>query len=84
MPYYKKAAFTGSDSGTRFKIEKATITEGEEEKNVLRVWIYPEPYCFEETDEELKTSKDFEFSEDGIEAACQYINEQIEERGEKQ
>ena len=51
--YLKKESFTGSYLGMRFKMTKAQVGEGEEEKTVLRVFHWPEPYGFEATAKEL-------------------------------
>ena len=64
----KKGGFSGSDDGMRFFM-KATSDEE------ITVWIYPEPYCFEETPEEQKTSKSFPYSDVGIDEAVEWLNE---------
>lgn len=52
--YLKKESYTGSYRGMRFKMMKAQVGEGEEERTVLRVIHWPEPYGFEATEEEKK------------------------------
>lgn len=68
LNFYKKSPFTGSEKGIRYKIEKS-----EEEK--LVAWIWPEPFAFNETEDALKTSRTFEFSENGLEEITSWINE---------
>ena len=55
--YLKKESYTGSYRGMRFKMMKAQVGEGEEERTVLRVIHWPEPYGFEATEEEKKVLK---------------------------
>lgn len=76
IPYYQKAAFTGSLGGMRFCIEKA----GEKDAPVLRVWIFPGPFCFAKTDDSQKESVTFDFTEDGLAQAADFLNSQYETR----
>lgn len=50
----EKESYTGSYRGMRFKMMKAQVGEGEEERTVLRVIHWPEPYGFEATEEEKR------------------------------
>ena len=68
----KKAGFTGSERGMRFFI-KAT------DENVLTVWIYPEPYSFDNTDDALKISKEFEYTQEGVDQIVNWLNEAREQ-----
>lgn len=74
--YLKKERFTGSYQGMRYKMEKAQIGEGEEAKTVLRVVQWPEPYSFDATKDEEKTSMDTSFDEEGIEKGIDWLNEE--------
>ena len=49
LNYIKKENLTGSYQGMRYVFMK-------EEENLV-VYIWPEPYCFEKTDDEKKTKK---------------------------
>ncbi|MCD8241244.1 MAG: hypothetical protein LUD73_02255 [Lachnospiraceae bacterium] len=69
LPFYKKEAFTGSDRGLRFWIGK---TEGNEEA-VLRAIVWPEPFALKHTPDEQKISRDFAFSEEGLDGAYAWI-----------
>lgn len=70
LPFYKKEAFTGSDRGVRFWIGKKEIPE---EKTVLQVIVWPEPYALKHTADEEKTDIEFPFSEEGLDLAYQWI-----------
>ena len=76
LPFYKKEAFTGSDRGLRFWIGKAEIPpedgDGERE-TVLRAVVWPEPFSLKHTADEKKRSRDFPFSEEGLDQAYEWI-----------
>jgi hypothetical protein len=72
LNFYKKEPFTGSYEGMRYRIEKKE-KDGE---SLLCATTYPYPFCFTATKEEDKTSADFPFSEDGMEEAVAWLNEQ--------
>lgn len=84
--YLKKESYTGSFKGMRFKMAKAEVEENEETRTVLRVTHWPEPYSFDATPEEKKTSRDVSFDEDGIQAGIRWLNEAYEKQyaGEKE
>ena len=63
----KKEPFSGSYHGMRYYLNTSDDT--------LNVWIYPEPWCFEQTPEEDKTYKDFSFTQEGLDDAITWINE---------
>ena len=69
--FYEKARFHGSCQGLHYRIEK--ITADEEKK--LKVTTWPGPYNFETTDDSLKQSALFEFSNEGLCDICAYLNE---------
>lgn len=76
VPYYNKAAFTGSYQGMHYKLEKIKGTD--DTADSLRATVWPGPFCFDATPEEQKESVSFEFSNDGITAACDWLNQQYE------
>lgn len=80
LSFYKKTHFTGSYRGMRYYITKAKESEAEDAKDILRAIVYPEPYNFENTPEEEKTQEDFPFTEDGLDAACNWLNIQYDNR----
>ncbi len=72
LNYLKKEPYTGSADGTRFKFEKLVLEEG---KELLRLWIWPEPLGFDKTGEEKKSFTDHTFDNEGINEAVAYIME---------
>lgn len=69
--FLKKENFTGSDTGMRYRMEKAQ----KDEETVLVVSAWPEPYCYDATPEEKKIRQEFSFNEEGIVAGVQWLNE---------
>ena len=82
LPFYKKEAFTGSDRGLRFWIGKTDTREegAEEEKLVLRVIIWPEPFALKHTPDEQKVTRDFPFSEEGLDEIYEWSGSRNEKR----
>lgn len=80
--FYKKKPFKGSDQGIRYMVVKeertvpATDAEAEETKTtqVLTAYLWPEPFCFEATDDAKKIHCDFPFSEEGLCSAVDWMN----------
>ena len=71
--YIKKEDMTGSMKGMRYMLRKESDINGED---VLGVTIWPGPYGFAKTPQELKQRKEFEFSPAGVEQAADWLNEQ--------
>ena len=63
----KKEPFSGSYHGMRYYLKKTD--EG------ISTFIYPEPWCFEQTPEESKTKKIFPFEQSGLDEAVAWIEE---------
>lgn len=82
LSFYKKTKFTGSFQGMRYCITAAKESDDENAADVLRAIVYPEPYSLEHTPAEDKTHADFPFAEEGLDAACRWLNEQYENRRE--
>ena len=78
--YLKKESYTGSYRGMRFKMMKAQVGEGDEERTVLRVIHWPEPYGFEATEEEKKVLMDTSFDEEGILEGIAWLNREYKEK----
>ena len=70
--YIKKEEYTASMDGMRYMLKKKE--NGEE--IMLQAAIWPEPYCYAKTQEEYKQRKEFPFSEEGVKAAADWLNEQ--------
>lgn len=78
MPFggLKKAGFSGSHKGMRFFVK--SLEEGK-----ITAYVYPEPNSFANTPDELKTSKEFEYSEAGIDDCIAWLNQMYEDDIEK-
>lgn len=78
-------AYYGSYRGMRYRIAREPLENvhftpvDKRGPGVLRVIIWPEPYCFEKTPEEKKVAKDFEFSQEGLNGIGAYLNEYYQE-----
>lgn len=71
LNYIKKEEYSASMAGMRFMLKN--IGDGK-----MEVIIWPEPYAYGKTPEELKIRKEFDLSVDGVEKARNYLNEQYE------
>ena len=69
--FYDKSWFHGSFQGMHYRIEKIT----EEETKKLRVTTWPGPYNFDHTDDALKVSAIFPFSNEGLNEITEYLNQ---------
>lgn len=70
--------FTGSYQGMRYRIVKQKETKDEEGRTIkeegLLVAIWPEPFAYEKTADELKITKLFPFSEEGKAQVLEWLN----------
>lgn len=73
--FYKLRPFKGSDKGVRYMLQKEEVSGEESTRTVLTAYIWPEPFCFEATPDEKKESRQFEFSEEGLCKAIEWLNE---------
>lgn len=82
LPFYQKEAFTGSDRGIRFWIGKSECAQEDtqEQTAVLRTILWPEPFALDATADEKKISRDFAFSEEGLDDAFEWIMGEGRER----
>ena len=74
----KKEAFTGSYQGMRYRMKKIDVpvsSESEDTVTRLSVFVWPQPFCFDKTEDDLKTEHLFDFSPDGITCAVDWLNE---------
>lgn len=83
QPYY------GSYCGMRFRLARDPMVnvygkskEVKEDGKLIAI-IWPGLKAFEYTDEEEKTSAEFPYTEEGKEAAIQWLNEQYEQQKER-
>ncbi len=89
LAFYNKEHFSGSDQerNLRFRVEKVTPSlpddapeDAEPEEPYFLGTIWPEPYSFEKTDEEKKITHREDFSEEGLCALVDWMNEHRFER----
>ncbi len=72
--FYKKEMFNGSCGKMRYRIAK----KEEEDKKNLQVTLWPGPYNYATTAEDLKITAQFEYSNQGLKDAVAYLNQQYE------
>lgn len=76
IPYggLKKEPFSGTHHGMRY------FFRGDDGKSstTFTVFIYPEPWCFEDTPEEEKEQKTFLLSDEGMDEAIAWLFERFE------
>lgn len=77
LGFLEKQNLTGSCKGMRYLLRK----QGEETAR-LGVMVWPQPYCSDAAPEELRQTAEFDFSEEGMEAAAQWLNERYEAQRE--
>ena len=89
LSFLKKTSYTGSKRKLRYKMakteieaetDKNTLGEGEEQpekKTVLRCYVWDGPFAFDNTPEEEIRIRDFDFNDAGIDAAIDYLNEEL-------
>lgn len=70
-----KRAFTGSKGNMRYRI----IQKEREEKKIFEAAVYPQPYCWEETEEGKKQKKEFSFCETGRMEMIEWLNQKLKE-----
>lgn len=72
--FVAKEEYIGSMDGMRYMIKMHKTDEGKE----TEVIIWPEPYAYAYTNEELKIRKTFPFTPEAMLDICDYLNEQYE------
>ncbi len=75
----KKEPFSGSHNGMRY------LFRGDDGKNstTFTVFIYPEPWCFEQTPEDQIEQENFPLSEEGMDLAIAWLFEKFEAEKER-
>ncbi len=68
----KKMPYSGSYHGMRYYL---TV-----EDNILKTYVYPEPFCFEKTPEEQKILKEIPYDDTAADAAVKWLEALYEER----
>ena len=81
VPYsgLKKEPFSGSHHGMLY------FMNGDDGKSstTFTVWVYPEPWCFEQTPDEEKESATFPLSDEGMDQAVAWLKERYETEKER-
>ena len=75
--YKYNSPFTGSHKGMRFRIVHPKKVEGQDD--LIHVDVYPGPYCFEKTPDELKEHTTYPFGVEGYEQIVPYLNKYYED-----
>lgn len=75
LNFVKKEKYAGSYKGMRFMVCMETV----DEEKKLRAYVWSEPFCFDATPDEEKLSSLFEFSEEGLSQAIDWMNSHYEE-----
>ena len=75
----KKEPFSGSHNGMRY------LFRGDDGKNstTFTVFIYPVPWCFEQTPEDQIEQENFPLSEEGMDLAIAWLLEKFEAEKER-
>lgn len=76
LNYIKKEEYTASMDGMRYMLKKKETEEGTK----LEAIIWPEPYCYAKTAEEKKQRALFEFTQEGVMQAADWLNVQYVEQ----
>ena len=79
LNFYRKEQFTGSYRGMRYLIKKDT----EDDADIFRAYYWPGPYNFASTDDSLKTSATFPFTEEGKQQVVDWLNARWTEEKER-
>ncbi len=86
MHYEYGEAYFGSHKGMRYRLAREPlenvkfVKEEDRKPATLMATVWPEPYSYGVTDKSLMTSEHFEVSQEGLEEAVKWINEQYESR----
>ncbi len=78
-------AFFGSYKGMRYRLAREPLehvffvpVEARDPNARLMATVWPEPYSYFDTDDDLKKSELFTIDEEGFEKAIQWINDQYD------
>ena len=74
LNYIRKEPQTGSFCGMRYMLRKGTSGE----QDCIDAFCWPEPFCFIKTPEEQKKLRQFPLTQEGLENAVNWLNEQYE------
>ncbi|MDO4489371.1 MAG: hypothetical protein Q4B67_09835 [Eubacteriales bacterium] len=71
LSFLKKSAYTGSKGNVRYRIEK----KEEEERKFLFLSVWTTPFAYDKTNAEDMETKEFDFSDKGIDEIVDFLNE---------
>ena len=76
VPYsgLKKEPFSASHNGMRYMMR----SDNGRDSTTFTVFVYPEPWCFEQTPEDQIESHTFDLSEEGLDLAITWLWERFE------
>ena len=77
LKHYVKGTYSGSFQGMRYFINSVAA---EDEKRMLSLCIWPEPYAFAAVSEDLKEYFRFDFTDDGLAALEEKLNAVYKEK----
>lgn len=86
MHYEYGEAFFGSYKGMRYRLAREPLENvkftplDKREPATLMATVWPEPNSYGATDKSLMTSEHFEVSQEGLEKAVEWFNQQYETR----
>ena len=81
-------AYFGSCAGVRYRIAREPLKNvhytpvDQRDPAVLLATVWPEPFAYGAADPVTMKSREFEFSAEGLTAAAQWLNEQVDDSGE--
>lgn len=75
IAYLKKAVFTGSHKEMHFMLRKQENDDGVK----IEVFAWPGPFIFSVTEDDKKICDSFEFSQEGLKSAVEWLNHRYEE-----
>lgn len=71
--YNRNASLKASYKGMRYQVEQAAGQKDGSSGKKLKAYVWPEPFCFEKTPDQYKQAMEFEYSEEGLDAAYKWI-----------
>ncbi len=79
LNYIKKEEYSGSMDGMRYMLKR----EKSGDEDVIRITIWPEPFGINKTPEGSKQFKEVPLTEEGVEMAADWLNEQYMQQEER-
>ncbi len=81
ISFLNELPFKGSYNGKRFMFKKNVVKDENgveiKDKSNLTVWVWKDLYNFENTKDEEKQYKEFEYSKEGIDKGIDFVEESI-------